>query len=285
MFRTPGFGTCLYTCTVLNPFLLIYTTELLTDLLSAATIYLVLALLLRAGLGRGPYDDPSEVERPQYRARIVFIAALCAGFSAMIRPANISIVLALLLIWSIPAPITRKLSLLQLSAVGIGLSIPFLPQLANNYRTFHKIQPLIVGDLTKEQFALGARFLKYGTVVIGNERPELCYDNPFRRPDISKPAEFLRKRPLGYALTLLLHGFALLDQDFPFPYIRDLHPWYRWPLSVLNYLFLAGVMYGVLIAIRRYARRGRVDKETLAALAILRPVRAPSSDDPKETTA
>src|SRR5216683_6468879 len=269
VFRAPGFGTCLYACAVLNPFLLIYTTELLTDLLSAVTIYLVLVLLLKAGLARGPYADPREIERPQDRGRIVFIASLCAGFSAMIRPANISIVVALLLISSIRAAITRRLSLLQLSAVGLGLSIPFLPQLANNYRTFHKVQALIVGDLTKEQFALGARFLKYGTVAIANERPELCYDNPFRRPDISKPVEFLRKRPLGYALTLLLHGFALLDQDFPFPYIRDLHPWYRWPLSVLNYVFLAGAMYGVLIAIRRYARRGRADKETLAALAIL----------------
>jgi hypothetical protein len=271
VFRAPGFTTCLYTCTVLNPFLLIYATELLTDLLSAVTIYLVLVLVLKAGLDRGRYDDPSgePCDRPQQRLRIVFIASVLAGFSAMLRPANVSIVLALLVIFSMGVALTRRLPLIQLVAMGLGLAIPFVPQLANNYRTFHKIQPIVVGNLRQEQLLMGVRFLKYGTVVIGNEDPRLCYDNPFIRPSISKPADFLRKRPLGYALTLLLHAFALVDQDFPFPYIRDLHPWYRWPLSILNYVFLAGVIYGILMAIRRFARRRRVDKETFAALAIL----------------
>jgi hypothetical protein len=187
----------------------------------------------------------------------------------MLRPANVSIVLALLLIWWTRVATTKKLPLTQLMALGLGLSIPFIPQLANNYRTFHEIQPTVVGDLRQEQLRLGARFLKYGTVVIGDEDPQLCYDNPFIRPNISKPADFLRKQPVGYALTLLLHGFALLDQDFPFPYIRDLHPWYRWPSSILNYVFSAGVTYGIILALRRFARTRRVDKETFAALAIL----------------
>src|SRR6266404_2113786 len=59
VFKTPGFSTWLYVCLVLNPFLLIYTTELLTDLLSAVTICFVLLLLLKAGLDVRQDDEPS----------------------------------------------------------------------------------------------------------------------------------------------------------------------------------------------------------------------------------
>lgn len=269
-FRTPGFDTWLYVCTVLNPFLLIQTAELLTDLLSAVMIGFVLLLLLQAVLHRGLSEEPSTdlPERPSYRRSVLLAACLAAGFSVMVRPANISIVFALLVIWSIAAARAKRLTLAEFAVVAVGLSIPCVPQLVNNYRSFHRIQPLVVHGLAHEQLVAGALHLKYGTVVIGNQDPQLCYENPFLRPGIAKPIDFLRKRPLGYVLTLCVHAYALLDQDFPFTYIRDLHPWYRWPLSVLNDVFLAGVLYGTLIAIRRFARKRRLDRETFATLVI-----------------
>ena len=64
-----------------------------------------------------------------------------------------------------------------------------------------------------------------------------------------------------------MHTFAILDHDFPFTYVRDLHPWYRWPLSLVNYIFLAGVSYGIYLGLRRLVRRRRLDKAAFATLA------------------
>lgn len=271
VFKSPEFGTWLYVCTVLNPYVLIHTTELLSDLLSAVLVYVIFALSLKAGL-HGTEDDDGLAGQASSQARsagIVFLASCLAGFSVMVRPANIAVILALVILWSIRAVIAKRLSLRLLPVMTLGLFLPFVPQLANNYRNFHKIQPLVMGNVGGAELALGCWNLKYATVVLDHENPQLFYPNPFARREIATPHDFLRKRPLAFALTLALHGFALLDQDFPFTYIRDLHPWYRWPLSILNYLFLAGSFYGMSVVLRRFLRRARVDRATWAALAAL----------------
>jgi hypothetical protein len=262
VFKAPRFGTCIYVCTVLNLYALILTTELLSDLLSAVLIYLVLVISLQSGLERVEHN----VDR---RTKLLFLASFLAGLSVMVRPANICVVLGLVLCWSCRALRARSLSLKLLLLMGLGVVIPFIPQLANNYRSSHKLQPLVIGDVGGAEFRLGCQFLKYATVVVSNEDPRLFYPNPFARPEITKPGDFLRRRPLAYALTLSLHAFALLDQDFPFPYIRNLHPWYRWPLSILNYLFLAGSLYGMYLAVRRLVRRRRIDQASWGGIASL----------------
>src|SRR5207245_2255814 len=156
------------------------------------TICFVLLLLLKAGLDGRRDEEPNagSPDRPSYRRSIVLAACVVAGFSAMLRPANIAVVFALLVIWSIGAVRTKRLTQAEFLIVVLGLSIPCIPQLANNYRSFHKFQPLYVGGLHNDQLYLGTRFLKYGTIVIANQDPRLCYDNPFLRPGIAKPSEF-----------------------------------------------------------------------------------------------
>ncbi len=51
-------------------------------------------------------------------------------------------------------------------------------------------------------------------------------------------------------LTLALRLHAFIDQDFPFPYIRDLNPWYRFPLGVLNFGFLLIALWGLVTGLR-----------------------------------
>jgi hypothetical protein len=271
VFKAPEFGTWLYVCTALNPYVLIYTTELLSELLSAILIYLVFVLSLKSAIDRIDDDNPSprSTSPSEGHAALVFFVAFLAGFSVMVRPANIAIVFALVLFWSIRAAAAKQLSLTLLLVMGLGLLTPFIPQLANNYRNFHRIEPLVIRAIGEAELGLGCRFLKYATVVADNEDPQLFYPNPFAPRGISTPVDFLRKRPQAYALTLSVHAFALLDQDFPFTYIRDLHPWYRWPLSVLNYVFLAGSIYGIYLAARRFVRRRRLDQVTWGVLAAL----------------
>ncbi len=143
----PRFKRWLFICTALNPFLLIYTTELLTDLLSAVTIYLVLALVLKARLNRREEYDSTGPGRTRHPTAILFSASLLASFSAMVRPANVAIIGALLLIWCVTVALRKRVALMELFVIAVGLFIPLIPQLANNYRTFHKVEPLIVGDL------------------------------------------------------------------------------------------------------------------------------------------
>jgi hypothetical protein len=47
-----------------------------------------------------------------------------------------------------------------------------------------------------------------------------------------------------------VHTFALLDQDFPFTYVREVDPWYRWPLSTLSNLFYLGAVVGLVVGLR-----------------------------------
>jgi hypothetical protein len=78
----------------------------------------------------------------------------------------------------------------------------------------------------------------------------MVYTNPLVPPGVVEPLEVLRASPAGYAATIALHLFALVDVDFPFVYIRDLDPWYRWPLSVLNYVYLFLALAGVWVVVR-----------------------------------
>jgi len=271
VFRYPGFGRAVYTATVLNPFLLISTTEVLTDFLSAVVIYLVFVLSIKVGFDLYQEDNllASQETGTRYACPGVFIVSFLAGFSVMLRPANVSIVAALIFIWSMRAVMTRTLSLKLLLLTVLGLSIPVVPQLVNNYKHFDKIEPLVVSNLGREQMTLGCRCLKLATLADDNEKPQLQYTNPLSRPGMSDPKDFLRKRPFLFLLTLGLHGFALLDQDFAFTYIFDLHPWYRWPLSILNYAFLAFAVYGIYLAARRFVRRKRMDRAASASFAAL----------------
>jgi hypothetical protein len=69
-------------------------------------------------------------------------------------------------------------------------------------------------------------------------------------------SSFAASNPLGLAATFALHGFAMLDQDFPFPYVRELDGWYRWPLAGLGYLFLWGATIGLVVGWQRWWRPG-----------------------------
>ena len=62
--------------------------------------------------------------------------------------------------------------------------------------------------------------------------------------------QFLVQEPLKFVGTLAVHGLAVFDQDFPFTYVTDLNPWYRWWLAVPNYLFMLGGVVGLLVGLR-----------------------------------
>jgi hypothetical protein len=266
VFKSIEFSLATYASLVINPFLLIYTTEVLADFLSAVLAFLAVLLAVVPPRGcKGDKVAPGTVDRVKSNgiAWSAFFSFLSAGSAAIVRPASVSLIAALIIIWAIRLIVFREMTIRTLVLMVVGLSIPFVPQLINNYREYHQIQPLIVRDLYSEQLVWGMEYLKYNTFVSPGDSEVLAYLNPFFDLSIATPTEFLVKRPLGYLLSIGVHIFALFDYDFAFPYIVDLHPWYRWPLSLINYLLLFITTFGIFRYLRRLLAKRRFDRVTL----------------------
>jgi hypothetical protein len=260
VFRSDGFTGAAYSAMALNPFLLIHTTETLSDSLSADLVFLAVILSIRTvptGRGGG--------------SRVSLEAAaslLCASLAVMVRPANLAVLLAVGVLWLARQFVFRELRLsaaLLLLAVAV---LPFLPQLIVNYRSYGRFEPLLASGLYRQQASWGMAYLKYRTLVRPGDPPQLVSANPLYHSE-GTPRDFLRRRPAAYLATLGVHLFAMLDHDLPFTYVTDPRPWYRWPLSVLNYGFLFLSLGGIVLVLGRYRRVGVRDTEPFAVFALL----------------
>jgi hypothetical protein len=251
-------GLLTYLLLASSPVLLIQTTELLTDSLSATTIGLAVAPLIvawRADLAT---------------RRLVWLMAaslFCASLSAAIRPANAIVIVAVVALWGFRSVSFRSPSWRWLPVVVVALALPLLPQVLSNYRAYRTPHPLIVTSLYEMQLDFGATMIKYGTTLVPGKPNQLRYDNPFMPPGGLTARELWQASPLGYVATLALHGFALLDQDQPFTYVYELHPWYRWYLAVGVYLFWSIAAVGTVWAVRRAISRRALEPMTWTLIA------------------
>ncbi len=257
VFQSAGLAVVAYAFTALNPFLLILTGEMLGESLLAS------ALGLSIGLTLGTHEPG---ERPGIHARMAFSLFL-AGVATMLHPAGLAVVLAVSLVW-----LTRWLVFRDVPwqgwIVGVAaLTIPFVPQVFLNAYHFGVFYPLVTGGRPYAvDTAWGVQNLKYAGVVVGDTASRLVYVNPLVPPGVVESLDFRRASPLGYLATLALHLFALVDVDFPFVYVRDLDPWYRWPLSFLNYAYLCLGAIGAWGGLR-YVRDRKTQRHALAILA------------------
>lgn len=240
-----GIGQVVFVATVANPFLLMHSVQVLTDLPAAVLLYLAVALSLPQ-------------RRPESAASVTLLAAgalFCAGFAVMLRPSSLVVAPVVGGIWIARAVLFRDVSWTALPVALLAFGLPFGPQAWSNERAFGVAHPLIVRSLYGDQLLWGLTYSKYATLAIPGVPSTLFYDNPFRPPPGLTMQEVLWEHPGSYLATLSVHAFALVDQDLPFTFVRDVDPWYRWPLSVLNYLFLLGAFVGVAIGLRGTAHR------------------------------
>ena len=240
---------------MLNPVILLQTTEPLSDLTSGALVFAAVAWSWRA---------PGEADR--LAVRHAFLAFLAAGCAVMIRPANASICPRPRRRLGHPGRQWRDVGLRQAAAAVAGLLPPFLPQVVLNHATFGTWNPLIQKNLYSLQAAWGMAALKYGTLVMDGRPPGLVYANPFF-DGAPTPGAFLGRHPLGYAATLLAHGFGLLDRDLPFTFVTDLAPWYRWPVGIANFLLLYLAAAGAVAVLGRSLARRRLDPPAFVVLS------------------
>ncbi len=231
VFGSPRFFYGTYLALALNPIALIRATELLSDLLSA----ILLAVALFASLERS------------HAVRRASLAFLALGLAIAVRPANLVALPALAILWAIRSRVYgEKLRAVVLPAV-VAVALCLAPQLLSNVRGYGVWNPLLADRLYANQAGWGMAILKYGTVVADGIDPRLLYRNPLYVPGVASPRAFLAARPGAYVKTLALHGFAMVDQDHVYTFIREARPWYRWPLSLANYAFLFLAFFGLAV--------------------------------------
>ena len=233
LFRDRRVSAGTFALMALDPILLLRSVEMLSDSVSASLAgFAVFASLPR--------------RRPVPRA---FGAFLAAGLAAAVRPANVVLLPALAIVWIVRARRYGEPLRVALVPALVGAVLPLAPQVASNVRAYERWTPLVVDGLYSDQASWGTGMLKYGTSLVPGRAPQIVYANPFVAPGGGSASELALRRPVAYAKTLAAHGFAMLDQDFPYTYVEDFHPPARWPLSLANYAFLflalAGLGLGV----------------------------------------
>jgi hypothetical protein len=211
-------------------------------------------------------DDRSRV----IREGMLALAAL--AFAVEVRPANAILLPAGAVLWMARWWLTAPRQWGRLAggvvAVGIVGALPLLPQLGLNVLAHDVFSPLLVNSLYQQQLGWGLQNLKYATFVLRDHPgfPSVFYANPLAAGQTDF-AGFARTSPLGLAGTFGLHAFAMLDQDYPFPYVPEIDAWYHWPLAGLSYLFLWAAAIGLVIGWRRWWRPGT--RLAWAVLAVL----------------
>jgi hypothetical protein len=223
-------------------------TELLSDLLSAALIYLAVALSL-----------PTSRNQRAPITRDFALSILAASLATIVRSASVAALGALVLVWLLRGWWFRDVNWRAAPLVIVLGVLPFVPQVVNNYLAFRSTSPFVAHNEYAVDLDFGARTLKYQTAVLPGDpdHPQWIYPNPLLPPGVVTAGELIHARPLAYAATLALHAFTVFDQDYPFTYVTEFHPWYRWPFSLANYAYLGlagvGLWYGLRTA-RRHLR-------------------------------
>ena len=245
----PNFASWAFVGLALNVFALSYTPETLTESVSLSLI------VFAAGFWVGFAAIPSG-RWP------VLAGSLTLGAAVMVRPANLFALLA----WVVAVTAVcafRRLPVRAVASVAgalvVGVALPMLPQYANNVRHYDQHTPLVAARLGHNQQVWGIANLKYATALPPVPNPSIFYDNPFAKAgpvDNEQPLAWYAQHPRAGALTLALHSFNMLDQDLLFTYSRDLDPWYRLPLGLVNHAAVAAALIGIAMLVAT-ARRDR----------------------------
>lgn len=234
---------------LVNPFVLIYMPEPLTESLSVILLIVAASCWLMAHQGRGGIWP-------------LVVGTMVSGFALMVRPANLFLAVAWLLgalVIVRRAQLPRTRALVTIACVVAALMLPMLPQLAYNVLRFGRWTPLTAQDLGGMQMVWGIEDLKYATAMPPNPEARVHYLNPFvagTTIDPQAPARWYIDNPGRGALTLAIHTFNLTDQDLLFTYSRDLDPWYRVPVGVINHGIVAMGVLGFVLGLARVRVNG-----------------------------
>jgi hypothetical protein len=250
----PSWQPWLYAITVFSPFILLHTIQMLTDVPSATLVYLAVVLSLPTS-APATTSTADGTRRATHSTRqtvlLAMLALLLAGFAVAIRPSSLIVLPVILGCWLLRTVRFHELPWRAWPVLLAMVALPFVPQMVFNYRAYGVPNPLLMLDLYTNNSLVAMKTAKYATISVTGVPARLYYNNPFGPEENMLPLAYLRQDPARFAITLGIHVFALFDQDFPFTYITDFTPWYRWPLSVPNYLYVLLGFIGLVLGVRR----------------------------------
>lgn len=254
----PAWTPWLYAATVLSPFVLIHSIQMLTDVISVSLVYLAVVLSIPTGVpASGPADragpdaegTSDRREHARRALRLAMLALFLGGLAVIVRPANLVLVPVLFGAWLLRTARWRDLPWRVWPVLLALFALPFVPQMLINFRAAGVPHPLLMVDLYGSNTVVGVQVAKYGTLSITGIPSRMRYDNPFKPDQPLTFWQFVAQDPLDAVATMAIHAFALFDQDLPFVYVTDVSPWYRWPLSIPNYVFLLGAAVGLVLGL------------------------------------
>lgn len=228
-------GSSVLVALLLNPFAYPYVSLTLTD-----SLYASLALLWLYAAIRTFSRDEGDFTETLGQA---IAPALLSSLIIAVRPAGIwtAAVTAAGYLYIIGLRLKSNGDRLTLAALAItAFAVPLLPQIYINLANFNRLTPFPVFDLGSAQIQWGIEMLKYATNLSGGD-PRLVYANPLY--SAGQGLSWYWTHPIKAAATLLLKFTSAFDQDYLFPYIYDLRPWYRWFTGVISLsVFTLGIL-------------------------------------------
>lgn len=182
----------------------------------------------------------------------LFLLGFLVGFSVMVRPANVYL---LILVFIVVAACAYHCNVevgntglgVEALSVVAGFLLAVAPQLVFNYSAYGVFGFMPVVDLGGAQIEWGLKYLKYATNLSGGS-PQLYYTNPWFSGTPGGLIWYVDNPLLGLA-TIAVHIFAAFDFDYLFPYIYNLSPWYGPILFAFSHFVLFWGAIGYLWSI------------------------------------
>jgi len=228
----------------LNPYLIQSTTLLLTDLLASCLITIAIFTTIFNSFDKDRY---------------YYIVLFCSFSAVMVRPSSLILVPCIFALLILRKIMLKELSYTKGIIAGLISCVVFIPQLYNNVHNFSHWTILIHNNLYEFQSRLAATYLKYGTVVIPGEAPQLIFQTPFTFDAGTNIYDLIFNNTPAFLLTYFTHIFGVFDWGYIDTYIKDFYPVSRIVGSVFLYIFWITSVYGAVYFIRKgdLARRDR----------------------------
>lgn len=158
----------------------------------------------------------------------------------------------------------RDVRLLNLFISFAVSSLVFLPQLYNNVIQFNHWTILIHDDLYGFQSKAAATYLKYGTVVIPDEIPQLFYTSPFPTSTDVSIYGLISENFWAFLVVYCAHLFAALDWGYIHAYITNFYAPSRLLGSVCLYIYWILSFCGIFFTVKE--KKSRIEKFILISL-------------------
>ncbi|MGG4212126.1 hypothetical protein [Paenibacillus sp. FSL L8-0638] len=185
----------------------------------------------------------------------------------MVRPASAILIPIIFILFLYRKKMLNDLNLSKLILAAVISSIIFIPQLYNNVNQYNHWTVLVHQNLYEFQSKLAATYLKYGTLIIPNENPQLIFKTPFSVGSEANIFDLVVYNFPAFLVAYSSHIFGVLDWGYVDTYIRDFYPMSRILGSIFLYIFWILAAYGI-VSFLKYRKKTKKTKFIAVSLLV-----------------